>query len=450
MFSRKKKRGATGIALLASSALILTGCAATESSTESGSSGSGASGTQEPVAISVLFDNGPTTVAFAEALVKAFEAEYPYIDVELELRPGGDEGDNLVKTKLATGTMNDVFGYNSGSLFQVLNADETLVEISNEPWTEKVIESFWSTVSTPNGKYGAPYGSAMGGGILYNKKVYADLGLQVPLTWDEFMANNAVVKAAGLVPVIQTYGDSWTAQLFVLSDYHNVLQEAPNFTEEYTNNIANYSNTPAARRGFEYLADLGQMGYYNSDHASALFTEGVAMLANGEGAHFPMLSAAISTVMEVVPEKINDVGFFAQPGRSAATNGLTVWMPSAAYIPKSTTGAKLEAAKLFQAFIVSDAGIQAMIDTNGQTGPFLTKDAPTAGELYPGYVDMFAYFEREGGTSPALEFVSAVKGPSLPQIVVATGIGQYTAVEAAAVYDQDIKKQAQQLGLPGW
>ena len=59
----------------------------------------------------------------------------------------------------------------------------------------------------------------MGGGILYNKKIYADLGLSVPKSWAEFMANNEKIKAAGKAPVIQTFGDTWTSQLFVLGDF---------------------------------------------------------------------------------------------------------------------------------------------------------------------------------------------------------------------------------------
>ena len=66
-------------------------------------------------------------------------------------------------------------------------------------------------------------GNATGGGILYNKKVFAQLGLQIPKTWADFMANNAKIKAAGIDPVIQTYGDTWTSQLFVLADFHNVI-----------------------------------------------------------------------------------------------------------------------------------------------------------------------------------------------------------------------------------
>ena len=43
--------------------------------------------------------------------------------MKLETQPGGTEGDNLMKTKLSTGSMEDVFHYNSGSLMQALNPD---------------------------------------------------------------------------------------------------------------------------------------------------------------------------------------------------------------------------------------------------------------------------------------------------------------------------------------
>ena len=74
----------------------------------------------------------------------------------------------------------------------------------------------------------------MGGGVLYNKKIYADLGLSVPKSWAEFMANNEKIKAAGKAPVIQTFGETWTSQLFVLADYYNVQAAVPDFAEKYT------------------------------------------------------------------------------------------------------------------------------------------------------------------------------------------------------------------------
>ena len=52
--------------------------------------------------------------------------------------------------------------------------------------------------------------------------------------------------------------------------------------------------------------------------------------------------------------------------------------------------------------------------------------------------------------TPALEFLSPVKGPALEQITVEVGSGLRSAEDGAKLYDEDVKKQAQQLGLEGW
>ncbi len=108
----------------------------------------------------------------------------------------------------------------------------------------------------------------------YNRKLYEELGLSVPKTWDEFMANNAKVKEAGKVPVATTFGDTWTSQLFVLGDFYNVQAEVPTFAADYTANKAKYATTPAAARGFQYLEDVFKAGYMNEDFGVAKFEDG--------------------------------------------------------------------------------------------------------------------------------------------------------------------------------
>jgi raffinose/stachyose/melibiose transport system substrate-binding protein len=63
--------------------------------------------------------------------------------------------------------------------------------------------------------------------------------------------------------------------------------------------------------------------------------------------------------------------------------------------------------------------------------------------------DLVAYVEK-GNVTTALEFQSPIKGPALEQITVEVGSGLRSAPDGAALYDKDVKKQAQQLGLPGW
>jgi raffinose/stachyose/melibiose transport system substrate-binding protein len=399
--------------------------------------------------ITYLVDSSPDTVATTEAQVEAFEAANPDIDVQIETRPGGGEGDNLVKTLLATGEMADVFSYNSGSLFQALNPVQNLVDLSNEPWQQNVLDSFKQVVTAPDGTVrGAPHGTAMGGGILYNIPIYEELGLSVPKTWEEFMANNAKIKEAGYDPVIQTFGTTWTSQLFVLGDFFNVQAAEPDFAADYTANKAKYASTPAALKGFQHQAEVYEAGYLNEDFAAATFEEGVVKVATGEGAHYPMLTFAVSNVQQLVPEHLEDVGFFAIPGDDPNVNGLTTWMPNGLYIPQSTD--QLEAAKRLVAFIASPEGCQIEIETVGASGPFLVQGCTLPDTVPPAVTDLQGYFNQQGTTAPALEFVSPIKGPALEQITVEVGSGIRSPEEGAALYDEDVRKQAQQLGIEGW
>jgi raffinose/stachyose/melibiose transport system substrate-binding protein len=391
-------------------------------------------------------DNNAETTKAIEVLTAAFTAANPDIKFETETRPGGAEGDNLVKTRLSTGEMTDIFQYNSGSLFQALKPDQNLADLSDIQGD--VIDSYKAVVTSPDGKVrGVPFGAAMGGGIYYNKKIYAELGLTVPKTWAEFMANNEKIKAAGKVAVAQTYKDTWSSQLFVLADYYNVQAANPNFATDYTANKAKYANTPAAQKGFDYLAAVNKAGYLNADYGAASFDDGVRMVANGEAAHYPMLTFALGNIKQNFPDKLNDVGFFAQPGDDAAKNGLTVWMPSGMYV--SAKSANIDAAKKFLKFIASPEGCKAMIDANGATGPYLIKNCGLPADVPPSVADMLPYFQA-GLTAPALEFLSPIKGPNLEQLTVEVGSGIRPAAEAAALYDQDVEKQAKQLGLPNW
>ena len=402
----------------------------------------------DAVTLTYYVDDNPTNVATAEGLKAAFEAENPDIKIEIETHPGGAEGDNLVKTRLATGDMPDVFRYNAGSLFRALNPPETILDLSNEAFEANVMDSFKPVVSIGGKVYGVPEEAAMGGGVLYNKKIYADLGLSVPKSWAEFMANNEKIKAAGKAPVIQTFGDTWTSQLFVLADFYNLQAAVPDFADKYTANQAKYATTPAALKGFQRQEEVFKAGYLNEDFAAAKFDDGLRMVATGEGAHYPMLTFAIGGITQNYPDNLKDVGFFAMPGDEAASNGLTVWMPAAVYIAKTTQHP--EEAKRFVAFIASTKGCDVRSAANGATGPYLIKDCKLPADVPPAVADLLPYFQKDGATAPALEFLSPIKGPALEQITVEVGSGIRKAADAAALYDEDVKKQAQQLGLSGW
>ena len=113
--------------------------AATEPSSATEAPAATAPAAAEVVTLTYYIDDNPTNVASAENQVAAFEAANPDIKVEIETHPGGGEGDNLVKTRLATGEMADVFRYNAGSLFQALNPQENMLDLTDEAFQADVL-----------------------------------------------------------------------------------------------------------------------------------------------------------------------------------------------------------------------------------------------------------------------------------------------------------------------
>ena len=420
-------------------AVALTGCAG-------GSTSAGGGGGEKT--ITWLVDNTENTVTYAEQIAKDFTAANPTIKVEVETRPQGGEGDNIVKTRLSTGDMADVFSYNSGSLFHQISPEQNLVPVTNEPYMANVSDSFKPVVTAGKEIYGVPVGTGNAGAVLYNKKVYEKLGLSVPKTWSEFLANSRKIKEAGTDPIIQTYQTTWTSQLFVLGDFANVAKADPDFAANYTANKAKYATDPAAVKGFEHLEEAAKAGLFNKDFASATYAQGLEKLANGEGAQYPILSFALPELKVTFPDKLNDIGLFPLPGDDASKNALTVWLPGGVYIPKSTKN--LDEAKKLQAFIASKAGCDSQTKAVGANGPYLVKGCDLPEDVPAAVKDMLPYFEDQSKNSPALEYLSPVKGPSLEQITVEVGSGIRSAKDAAALYDEDVKKQAKQLNLPGW
>jgi raffinose/stachyose/melibiose transport system substrate-binding protein len=401
----------------------------------------------EDVTLTLLHGQTETATLQIEGLTSGFSELHPNVSFDIEVGPGGAELDNLVKTRLATGEMADVFLYNAGSLLQALNPQESLVDLAGDPMLDGVVDTFIPTVSQGDGVFGVPVGTGMGGGILYNRAIFDEHGLEVPQTWDEFAANNDALLEAGVTPLAASFGTTWTSQLFVLADYYNVAQEAPEFAEQYTANEAHYADTPAALRSFERLQEAYDSGWWNEDFGSATYEDALRMLAEGEVAQYPMLTFALAEIAALYPDAAENIGFFAQPGEDAAANGMTLWMPGAMYIANTTE--KEDVARAFLAFIASVEGTEAQTATAAPGGPYMVEGATLPDDVPPAVLDVQAYVDA-GNVGPALEFLSPLKGPNLEHITVEVGSGLRGAEDAAALYDEDVEKQAQQLGLPGW
>lgn len=161
---------------------VIAGCSTQpQAQPAGGSAPAPATGTQpaaakpaEPVTLTLLI--GSTGTPYPATQAVAAEAEKKLnIKIKFDIKPDGTEGDNLVKTRLATGDMADILYYNSGSLLKALNPEENFVDLTKEPFMANLLDSYKETVSSNGKVFGVPGGSSNVGGILYNKKCTASL-----------------------------------------------------------------------------------------------------------------------------------------------------------------------------------------------------------------------------------------------------------------------------------
>src|SRR5918993_5089000 len=141
-FTRKVQRGVALVAAGTAATLLFTGCSA--GSLGQSGEGGGEAGTTE---ITFLTGSEDTDVASAKAIIESFQAANPDIKITHETRPGGSEGDNLVKTRLATGEMPEVFVYNIGSLLAAIKPAQNLQPMDDQPWANQLDQTFKDAAS---------------------------------------------------------------------------------------------------------------------------------------------------------------------------------------------------------------------------------------------------------------------------------------------------------------
>lgn len=381
-------------------------------------------------------ENNPGTQAVMEAATEKLGMEF-----EVEVNPGGSEGDNIIKTRMASGDLPDFMAYNSGSKLYDLNPSRGFMDISDWDIVDKFDDAFLSSVTIDGAVYGAPQSSTQAGAVIYYKPDYEELKLEVPHTWDEFVDNCKALSDAGKTPVYFTGGETWATQVLFLGDYYNIAAANPTFADDYTEGKAKYADVAEATRSWTKYEDL--VDYLNADKSAATVTDGNFAIATGEATHWFILTQQLPLILENA-ENPDDIGVFGVPGDDADNHGLTVWEPMSWYVNKDTEN--VDAIKAFFEFYYSEEALDLYFGIYGANGPSCIKGYELPESVCSAVrVDMQQYFD-DGKTVPALEYQSPIKGTTCEQMTTAVGLGQMSGEEAAAMYDDDCKKSAVQLG----
>lgn len=233
--------------------------------------------------------------------------------IGIELVTPGSDYETVMKTRMASGEMPDVFVTHGWSIARY---KEYLTSLNDESWYGKIDESILSIISDDNGDiYVLPVTQEVNG-IVYNKTVLDQAGVNATeiRTMDDFMEACEKVKATGASPIHIGGKDTWTAAVL-----YNAI--APAY---YTAEGCMYPSGEALKGGsfdwdadgayaLQAIADMVEKGYFNTDLITA--DNAATLTAIGEGTSAFNTDVKIVGVLNVAPDA--ELGIMPIPSTTA-------------------------------------------------------------------------------------------------------------------------------------
>ena len=313
----KRTKALALVAAATSLALALTGCS-------SGSTSAAQSSANKEPRTFTIWDYESADSAMGQAWAKAieiFKAKHPEVTVKTEAQTFEQIQKNA-KIVLTGDTVPDVMEYNKGNATAGQLAAQGLISPLTDAakqygWDKKLAGSLATTAKYDSKGlmgsgdwYGVPnYGEFVG--VYYNKDMFAQAGVQVPKTLDDFVKVMDAFKAKGVTPLATAGAEYPLGQLW----YELVLSKASrSFVDSYQlfKSDVDFSG-PEITGGTETLKDWISKGYI-ANNVGALKAEdmGVSFIQGKS----PMMVSGSWWYGRLATDMKANWGMFTFPGNS--------------------------------------------------------------------------------------------------------------------------------------
>lgn len=414
-----------------------------QGSKESAASATAPEETKKARRLTLMINDGAGIMEGIQAEIDAFEKKSG-ITCEVEVVPSGDSGDQFTKVRLATGGMADLFLVLPGSKMLELNPPENMMDLTGRPFIDNVNSAFVEAATFDGKVYGVPaVPCSSAGGVFYNKKIYKRLGLEVPTTWNEFMANCEKVKATGIYPVSNPNAKTSGKQLTFLINYFYVNASDSDFPAKYASHHVDLHDNPNFLKGLEKMYGFKVKGYLDPDSEVNVHDDAARALEEGKAAHTVHYTDFVKYLANVVPEAIGDIGFFPLPDDNPNVRGVTMWLPISFVVNKNAKN--VDEAMEFLNFIASPEAVEAYGSASQFTGPLIIKGASLPDNIPEVLKEAQAWTVKS--SAPAMEFRCAIKGSNQATVCGMVAAGTMTPEDGLAEIEKDNAIDARDKGL---
>ena len=161
-----------------------------------------------------------------QSIFDNFTAKNPGIKIDFQQINDAAQYSQIVRTRLAGGDDIDMMGVRTED-FRDFHRQGFLADLTNLP----IMNSFIPTTLTPitvNGRIYAIPTFIAAEAAWYNKDIFAKYNIQIPKTYDEFLAVCATLKRNGIPPQVSPLKDGWPSFEIALGPFQALVEKNPN------------------------------------------------------------------------------------------------------------------------------------------------------------------------------------------------------------------------------
>ncbi|MFD5226016.1 ABC transporter substrate-binding protein [Microbacterium sp. NPDC058342] len=373
------KHPVAALAVVTATALALTGCAGQDD----GEPGGG-------VELEMQTNFGATdpSLKVLQKITDAYEKDNP--GVSIDLVPSTDTYEADIKVRLASNDIPDIWATHGWSL---LRYSPFLEPLNDQPWAKDFNEALAPAMQNEDGEFFALPIDTDVAGIVYNRTVLDDAGIDpAELTdWESFEAALKTLKDAGVTPVSSSGKDSWfagnIADFIGSGDFSHAELEG---FKDGTFDEQGYT------RILDHVSTWQQSGWFNPDYSSATTDDLGRALAEGNTGFVFVQNYLVATALGFNPDA--DLGYMPIPSEDGEP--FLVGGEGRAYGVSKTSPDK-EQALDYLAYLAEPAHLSELAGAVGGI-PGLTNATSDLGVLTasydafvkPGELPLRPYFDR--------------------------------------------------------
>jgi raffinose/stachyose/melibiose transport system substrate-binding protein len=312
------------------------------------------------------------------------------IKIDYQIIPS-NQYNSLLMTKLNSGEGPDIFGSQSGrfDIQTQLKVEKNAVDLTSESWASKVDKAAAEELMVNGKLYGEPIQDVSSvWAVAYNKKIFKDLGIEIPQNYADFKAACGKIKAKGITPIYEAVSDGWHHTLWFPEMGPAAETATPGLADQLNNNKAKFEGNKTLELVLSQVKEMASLGYWGDNYMSNKYADAPKNFATGKYAMTVANQGFGADVHKADSNFAEDnVGYFVMPLADNQVLNINPCGPSR-FIYKNSKN--IAAAKKYLEFMASDSSLKYLTENVSKFNKLPYSNAPskysdTVKEFYKRY-----------------------------------------------------------------